>query len=95
MPVSNIQTLERSYKNIVFWDFKEVLIMHEILGHYLRSISLIRMREMHPFLSLVTTSAQRSGRVFFVVLVYVKDIFNKYFIKINNLPALILMYLDI
>jgi hypothetical protein len=30
-----------------YWNFKEILIMHHILGHYLRNISLILcMREM-------------------------------------------------
>jgi hypothetical protein len=47
--------------------------MHQILGHYLRSISLIRMREMHVFLSMATVR---------VIFSYVKDMYNKYFTKI-------------
>jgi hypothetical protein len=34
MSVNNIQLLLLSYKNIVLWDFKEILLLHQILGHY-------------------------------------------------------------
>jgi hypothetical protein len=36
MSVNNIQILWHTYKHIV-WDFKEILLMHQILG-YLNSI---------------------------------------------------------
>jgi hypothetical protein len=66
MYVSNIQLLQRSYINIVLWDFKEILLLHQTPGHYLRGIGLIlRIREMHAFLSLEITHV-RSRRAFLV-----------------------------
>jgi hypothetical protein len=68
MHISNNKILERSYKHIVLWDFKEILLMHQILGHYLCSIGLIKLAR-----------AWRSLAFFVAVVVCFKDIFNKYF----------------
>jgi hypothetical protein len=66
--VSNNQILQRSYKNIVLRDFKEILLMHQTLGHYLCRFGLILLK----FGAL---------NFFYEVLVYFKDILNKYFIN--------------
>jgi hypothetical protein len=52
-------------------------VNHQILGHYLCSIELILLK--------FGNSARGARAVHFVaqVLVYFKDMFNKYFIKIN------------
>jgi hypothetical protein len=50
-----------SYKNNVLWDFKEMLLMHQILSHYLCGIELIKY-----FLSWATERARHSRRAFFL-----------------------------
>jgi hypothetical protein len=73
---SNIIAFIQKY---FLWDFKEILLMHQILGYYLCSIELILLKlgkraraALAPYICFVAQ-----------VLVYFKDMFNKYFIKIN------------
>jgi hypothetical protein len=47
MFVSNNQ-IKRSYKHIVLRDFKEILLAHQILGHYFCSIDV---RALHFFVA--------------------------------------------
>jgi hypothetical protein len=69
-------------------------VNHHILGHYLCSIELILLK----YGNSARAALAPAPCIFFVaqVLVYFKDMFNKYFIKINlYLYTLNLMCIDI
>jgi hypothetical protein len=52
--VATVKYYKRSYKNIVLWDFKEILLLRQILGHYIFVFVYLQRAEVASWLPLIT-----------------------------------------